>query len=103
MCLMAIYEYFLQGEAMATNGEKEEKELEPFKFSRSATAIAAIYAIFLTACVFWLMYEGVIKGALLGKLVGFLSIVSVFLVLFIAHPKKERAKLMKISRDQTKL
>jgi len=80
--------------------EKESNQTRhPFRFSRRAIAIAAVYAVLLAALNLWMIHEGLFKGALFGKLFGFASAVSVILVFYFAHPRKMREELAR--KDDT--
>jgi hypothetical protein len=64
-----------------------------FGFSKRAMIISGVYAAALLAVNLWMIEAGVLKGALLGKLSGLFSIVSLVFVFYISHPKDARGRL----------
>ncbi len=76
----------------------EKKPL--FEFNPIAARVTVAYALALAALMVYLFWSGHLKGALLGKLVGFASAVSVVAVLYLTHSSADRERIRKLDAQK---
>jgi len=63
--------------------------------------VTLVYAFFAITIWIYMYNIGALKGAIFGRVVGFLTAVSVVSVYFISHSKEDRNKMLRKHKEST--